>query len=102
MTILESILKSLRSAALYNKHELAAPRVILWPDEEQIVDPVLRPAAGELSRPVVSRGLFTRPGDRPGGLAAVPIGDCKAAADVPVIYLPGIGPLRFSQRRPMS
>lgn len=30
MTILESILKYLRSAASYNKHELAAPRVILY------------------------------------------------------------------------
>ncbi len=36
MTILEAILKYLRSAASYNKHDLAAPRVILWPDEERL------------------------------------------------------------------
>jgi hypothetical protein len=36
MTVLTSILQSIRSAASYNKHELAAPRVILWPDEERL------------------------------------------------------------------
>ena len=36
MTILTSILQSIRNAASYNKHELAAPRVILWPDEERL------------------------------------------------------------------
>ena len=35
MTILESILKALRAAASYN-YEQAAPRVILWPDEERL------------------------------------------------------------------
>ncbi len=36
MTVLTSIIQSIRNAASYNKHELAAPRVILWPDEERL------------------------------------------------------------------
>jgi hypothetical protein len=36
MTVITSILQSIRNAASYNKHELAAPRVILWPDEERL------------------------------------------------------------------
>ena len=33
MTIIASMIESIRKAASYNRHELAAPRVILWPDE---------------------------------------------------------------------
>ena len=36
MKISELILKSLQNTASYNKHELAAPSVIIWPDEEQL------------------------------------------------------------------
>jgi hypothetical protein len=36
MTAITSILQSIRDAASYNKHELAAPRLILWPDEERL------------------------------------------------------------------
>jgi len=36
MTVIASILQSIRDAASYNKHELAAPRLILWPDEDRL------------------------------------------------------------------
>ena len=36
MTVITSILQSIRDAASYNKHELAAPRLILRPDEERL------------------------------------------------------------------
>jgi hypothetical protein len=36
MTVLTSFIQSIRNAASYNKHELAAPWVILWPDEERL------------------------------------------------------------------
>jgi len=94
MTILESILKSLRSAASYNKHDLAAPRVILWPDEErlwmQCIEPLRAsyPALWSLGDYVPDKAtgpaawlryqLETQPGE-----------------DVPVIYLPGIGRSAF-------
>ena len=43
MTVLASILQSLRNAASYNTHELAAPRVILWPDEERLWTSCIEP-----------------------------------------------------------
>ncbi len=43
MTILKSIIQSIRNAASYNKHELAAPRVILWPDEERLWTQCIEP-----------------------------------------------------------
>lgn len=43
MTVLTSILQSFRNAAAYNKHELAAPRVILWPDEERLWTECIEP-----------------------------------------------------------
>jgi hypothetical protein len=36
MTVISSMIQSIRKAALYNRHELATPRVILWPDEERL------------------------------------------------------------------
>jgi len=46
MTVLASILQSLRNAATYNKHELAAPRVILWPDQERLWIQCIEPLRG--------------------------------------------------------
>jgi hypothetical protein len=43
MTVLKSILQSFCNAASYNKHELAAPRVLLWPDEEKLWSPCIAP-----------------------------------------------------------
>ncbi len=36
MTVLSAILQSILNATSYNKHELPAPRVILWPDENRL------------------------------------------------------------------
>jgi hypothetical protein len=33
-TILEQLIDRLRVAAIYNRHDLAAPSVVLWPDGE--------------------------------------------------------------------
>jgi hypothetical protein len=34
VTVLASLLAALRDAARFNKHELSAPRVILWPETQ--------------------------------------------------------------------
>ena len=36
MTVLSSIVAALRKAAEFNKHELAAPCVVLWPDADRL------------------------------------------------------------------
>lgn len=94
MTILESLVKSLENAASFNKHELAAPRVILWPDEEKLWMQCIEPLRASYPSLWVL-GDFNP--DRAIGPAAwlrfqleMWTGD-----DVPVIYLPGIGRSAF-------
>ena len=94
MKISELILKSLQNTASYNKHELAAPSVILWPDEEQLWLKCFEslqnqyPALWSLGEYDPDKGtgpavwlrfqLETQTGD-----------------DVSMIYLPGIGRAAF-------
>lgn len=90
MTVLEQIVKSLREAATYNSHELAAPRVILWTDEDrQWADCIdsIRPAYPDLwilgdYDPSKSTGpaVWLR------YKLEHPISD-----HLPVLYLPGVG-----------
>ena len=95
MTIIESILRSLRSAASYNKHELAAPRVILWPDEErlwtQCIEPLRAsyPALWSLGDYAPDKGIG------PSAWLRFQL-ETQVGDDVPVIYLPGIGRAAFS------
>jgi hypothetical protein len=94
MTILESILKSLRSAASYNKHELAAPRVVLWPDEERLWTQCIEPLRA--SYPALwSLGEYA-PDQATGPAAWLRYQlETHGGEDVPMIYLPGIGRSAF-------
>jgi hypothetical protein len=50
-TILELLIERIRQAAIYNRHDLAAPSVVLWTDGERLwskVIPLLRDAMPEL------------------------------------------------------
>jgi hypothetical protein len=50
-TILDHLIDGLRKAAIYNRHDLAAPSVVLWTDGERLwakVIPMLRGAMPEL------------------------------------------------------
>ena len=94
MTIIESILQSIRNAASYNKHELAAPSVILWPDEERLWIQCI-----ELLRaryPVLwSLGDYS-PDQATGPAAWLRYQlETHRGDDVPLIYLPGIGRSAF-------
>lgn len=94
MTILESILKHFCSAAAYNKHELAAPRVILWPDEERLWTQCIEQL--RLSYPALwSLGDYL-PDQSTGPAAWLRYQlETNAEDDLPVIYLPGIGRAAF-------
>ena len=51
MTILDHLATALRQAARYNRHDLSAPRVVLWPDGERLWEkaiPLLSEALPEL------------------------------------------------------
>lgn len=94
MTVLESILQSMRNAASYNQHELAAPSVILWPDEErlwtQCIEPLRATYPALLSLGEYSSEKATGPAAWLRYVLNLQTGD-----DVPVIYLPGIGRAAF-------
>jgi len=95
MTVLESIIQSIRNAAAsYNKHELAPPRVILWPDEERLWIQCIEPL--RTSYPAMwSLGDYS-PDDAIGPAAWLRYQlETQGGADVPVIYLPGIGRSAF-------
>jgi hypothetical protein len=90
MTVITSMIQSIRKAALYNRHELAPPRVILWPDEER-----LWMEAMDLLR--ASHPALWSLGDYVPKKATGPAAwlryqlEVQGSEDVPVIYLPGIG-----------
>ena len=94
MTVLASLLQSLRNAAAYNTHEMAAPRVILWPDEERLWTPCI-----ELLR--ANYPALWSLGDYAPDQATGPAAwlryqlETQGGEDVPVIYLPGIGRSAF-------
>lgn len=94
MIITESILKYLRNAALYNKHELAAPTVILWPDEERLWSQCMESLRE--SCPVLwTLGEYS-PGNATGPAVWLRYQlETYSGAEVPVLYLPGVGRAAF-------
>ena len=51
MTLLDHLVTALRQAARYDRHDLSAPRVVLWPDSERLWEqaiPLLSAALPEL------------------------------------------------------
>ena len=94
MTILTAILQSIRNAASYNKHELAAPRVILWPDEERLWMHCIEPLRE--SYPALWSLEDYSPDQATGPAAWLRYQlETQSCEDVPVIYLPGIGRSAF-------
>ena len=94
MTVLAAIVQALRNAATYNKHELAAPRVILWPDEDRLWTECIAPLRASLPA-LWSLGDFAA-GELIGPAAWLRYQlETHAGEDVPVIYLPGIGRAAF-------
>jgi len=89
MTVLTSIIQSIRNAAAYNQHELAAPRVILWPDEERLWFQCIAPL--QTIYPVIwSLGDYC-PEQATGPAVWLRYKlETQNGGDIPVIYLPGI------------
>ncbi len=94
MNVLTAIQESFRDAGNYNSHELAPPSVILWPDEERLWN-----SAVEALR--VGYPFLWTLGDYDPDKATGPAAwlrfqlETQQGADVPVIYLPGIGRSAF-------
>lgn len=89
MTILDHLIDALKKAAVYNRHDLAKPKVILWTDGERLWEGV----AQEIAK---ARPGFFRLDDSEntafGGTAVwirYQLGKWEER-EVPVLYLPGI------------
>ena len=93
MTIAEEFIKTLRNAAHYNRNDLAAPRVVLWPDGESLwakVIPGLRENLPELL--VLDPAEVTAAGGPSTYLRYL---ITKAEGKVPIVYLPGVSRQAF-------
>ena len=94
MNVLTSIIEALRDAASYNSHEMAAPTVILWSDEERLWKQCIDQLRA--SYPLLwSLGEYSQ--EKAIGPAAwlrYQL-ETESGGDVPVIYLPGIGRSAF-------
>ncbi|MEQ1762346.1 MAG: BREX-1 system phosphatase PglZ type B [Pyrinomonadaceae bacterium] len=94
MLIIEQIIAAVRSAATYNSHELAAPSVILWPDQEGLwIDCIdeLRAACPEL----LSLGTYDPERSEGPGVWLRYRVDGAHDSQVPILYLPDVGRSAF-------
>ncbi len=94
MSILAALIAALRKAGEFNKHELAPPRVILWPDADRLWTSCIDGLRASLP------ALWTL-GDYAPDAATGPAAwlryrlDTHDGLDLPVIYLPGVDRAAF-------
>jgi hypothetical protein len=94
MTVLASILQSLNDATIYNKHELAAPRVILWPDEDRLWSASIETLRARYSALWSLGDYCPEQATGPSAWLRYQL-EVYAGQDMPVIYLPGIARTAF-------
>ena len=94
MTVLAAILRSVRDAAIYNKHELAAPRVILWPDEDRQWIECIAPLRANYPALWSLGDYAEHQATGPAAWLRYQL-ETHAGEDVPVMYLPGISRTAF-------
>lgn len=94
MTILESILKAINDAAFYNKHELAAPQVILWPDEERLWMQCIEQLRAQYPVLWTLGDYYPEKATGPAAWLRYQL-EMPSGKNIPVIYLPGIGRANF-------
>jgi hypothetical protein len=89
MTVLESLVTAIRGAAVFNKHDQAAPAVVLWTDGERFwekVVPLVREAMPELLI-LDPSGVGEASGPSTWVRYRLARGQWREA---PVVYLPGV------------
>jgi hypothetical protein len=93
-TILEHLIERLRQAAIYNRHDLAPPTVVLWTDGEGLwspVIPLIREAMPEL---LVLAAEVQGEGAGPSTWVRYQLAR-RSWAKTPVLYLPGVARQAF-------
>lgn len=93
MTVLNKLVEAIRGADSYNRHDLAQPRVVLWPDGERLwsrVVSVVQDAMPELL--VLDSEVGPRRGPATHIRYLLARGEWK---ETPVVYLPGLARQAF-------
>ncbi len=90
MTVLASLVAALRDAARFNKHELSAPRVILWPDERRSWASAIEPLRRAFPWLWSLGGYAPEEATGPAAWLRYQL-DTHSGDETPVIYLPGVG-----------
>ena len=85
MRVIEHIVSSLRAAAIFNKHDVAAPSVILWTDGQPSAALYVSPEYPTIDREAVSDAFDTPPVDSAGRLALLAGRAPAGVADVGAI-----------------
>ena len=94
MTTLNQLVSSIRDAANYNRHDLAAPRVVLWTDGERLwsrVSTIIQDAIPEL---IVWDPTDARQRRGPDTLVRYLLAR-EEPSEIPIVYLPGISRQAF-------
>lgn len=94
LTVLTSLVSALRKAAEFNKHELAPPRVVLWPDADRLWSSCIEALREDLPA-LWSLGEYApAKGTGPAAWLRHQL-DTYTGQDTPVIYLPGVDRAAF-------
>ena len=94
MTIIEKLIDQIRQAAIYNRHDLTMPTVILWPDGDRLWEKVISMLFDAMPELFVldEDTCNSRRGPAPQIRYLI---SHSSTMTTPVIYLPGISRLSF-------
>ena len=93
MTIQEELIKALRKAGHYNRNDLAAPRVVIWPDGERFWEKVVPGIAAAMPELMVLDASVMEGNRGPSTYLRYLIG--RSEGKIPVLYLPGVARQAF-------
>lgn len=96
MTVLDQIIRALRGAATYNRHEFSAPSIVLWPDGERLwtrsVNGLVKEVVPEL---LVLDPTAADARSGPATLLRYKLSRPTLGDATPIIYLPGVSRQAF-------
>lgn len=94
MTVLDHISSSIKAAATYNSHDVAAPRVILWTDKERLWESVADRIGECLDQFYILKPEVEGQTTGPSTWIRYHL-SAEGGEGIPVVYLPGIGRHEF-------
>ena len=94
MTVVEKLREHLRAAAIYNRHDLARPSVVIWPDGDRAWEPAMSTVQKFVPELLVLRSETNGSGGGPSTWLRYQLARHKSE-QTPVLYLPGVSRAAF-------